>query len=73
MKKYKIAVIPGDGIGPEVMNEAVRVLNRVSELDGSFGFEFTTYPWGCEYYLEHGEMMPADGIETLKQYDAILL
>ncbi|MBQ9155036.1 MAG: tartrate dehydrogenase [Solobacterium sp.] len=73
MNTYKIAVIPGDGIGPEVMNEAVRVLNRVSELDGSFGFEFTTYPWGCEYYLEHGEMMPADGIETLKQYDAILL
>ena len=73
MDKYKIAVIPGDGIGPEVMTEAVRVLNRVSELDGSFGFEFTTYPWGCEYYLKNGEMMPADGMETLKQYDAILL
>lgn len=73
MQTYRIAVVPGDGIGPEVMDEAVRVLNRVSELDGSFGFEFTTYPWGCEYYLEHGEMMPEDGIETLKQYDAILL
>ena len=73
MEKFKIAVIPGDGIGPEVMTEAVRVLNRVSELDGSFGFEFTTYPWGCEYYLKNGEMMPADGMETLKQYDAILL
>ena len=73
MTVYKVAVVPGDGIGPEVMNEAVRVLNRVSELDGSFSFEFTTYPWGCEYYLAHGEMMPEDGIETLKQYDAILL
>ena len=73
MKVYKIAVIPGDGIGPEVMKEAVRVLKRVSELDGTFDFAFTVYPWGCEYYLEHGEMMPADGIETLKQYDAILL
>ena len=73
MTTYKIAVIPGDGIGPEVMNEAVRILNRAAELDGTFDFEFTTYPWGCEYYLKHGEMMPADGIETLKQYDAILL
>ncbi len=73
MTTYKIAVIPGDGIGPEVMKEAVRVLEKVAELDGTFDFTFTTYPWGCEYYLEHGEMMPADGIETLKQYDALLL
>ncbi|MBQ7065186.1 MAG: tartrate dehydrogenase [Firmicutes bacterium] len=73
MKQYKIAVIPGDGIGPEVMREAVRVLERVSELDGSFGFEFTTYPWGCKYYLENGKMMPDDGIGILKDYDAILL
>ncbi len=73
MKKYRIAVIPGDGIGPEVMREAVRVLERVSELDGSFGFEFTTYPWGCEYYLKNGCMMPENGIEILKAYDAILL
>ena len=73
MNIYKIAVIPGDGIGPEVMDEAVRVLNRVSELDGSFRFAFTTYPWGCEYYLKHGEMLPPDGMEILKEYDAILL
>ena len=73
MNIYKIAVIPGDGIGPEVMKEAVRILNRASELDGSFGFEFTTYPWGCQYYLETGEMMPKDGIGILKAYDAILL
>ena len=73
MGMYKIAVIPGDGIGPEVMAEAVKVLNRVAALDGSFQFQFTTYPWGCKYYLEKGEMMPADGMETLKQYDAILL
>ncbi|MBQ7516687.1 MAG: tartrate dehydrogenase [Schwartzia sp.] len=73
MKMYKIAVVPGDGIGPEVMEEAVKVLNRVSSLDGSFQFSFTTYPWGCKYYLENGEMMPADGLDILKQYDAILL
>ncbi|MBQ9593100.1 MAG: tartrate dehydrogenase [Lachnospiraceae bacterium] len=73
MTTYKIAVVPGDGIGPEVMTEAVKVLNHVAALDGSFGFDFTWYPWGCEYYLETGEMMPADGMETLKAYDAILL
>lgn len=73
MITYKIAVIPGDGIGPEVMKEAVRVLDTVSQLDGRFRFEFTTYPWGCEYYLKNGEMMPSDGLEILKQYDAILL
>ena len=73
MKTYRIAVIPGDGIGPEVMTEAVKVLNHVSKLDGSFDFSFTWFPWGCEYYLKTGEMMPADGIETLKSYDAILL
>lgn len=73
MKTYKIAVIAGDGIGPEVIGEAVKVLNAVSEADGGFGFEFTEYPWGCQYYLETGEMMPADGISMLRNYDAILL
>ena len=72
-KNYKIAVIPGDGIGPEVMAECVKVLNVIAERDGSFSFEFTTFPWGCEYYLEHKEMMPENGIEILSKYDAILL
>ena len=43
---YRIALIPGDGIGPEVIDEAVRVLNRVAELDDRIAFEFTTFPWG---------------------------
>ena len=73
MKVYKIAVIAGDGIGPEVLAEGIKVLNRVSELDGSFKFEFTHFPWGCDYYLETGKMMPDDGIETLKGFDAIYL
>ena len=73
MKIYQIAVIPGDGIGPEVMHEAVKVLKAVSDLDGSFRFEFTEYPWGCEYYLKTGEMMPEDGLDQLKSSDAILL
>ena len=73
MKTHKIAVIAGDGIGPEVIGEGVKVLRKVAELDGSFQFEFTHFPWGCEYYLKNGRMMPEDGIETLKQYDAVFL
>lgn len=73
MQRYKIAVIAGDGIGPEVIAEGVKVLKKVAELDGGFEFEFTEFPWGCEYYLENGEMMPKNGIEILSKYDAIFL
>ena len=73
MKIYNIAVIAGDGIGPEVLAEGIKVLNRVAELDGSFKFEFTHFPWGCEYYLKTGRMMPEDGIEQLSKFDAIYL
>ena len=73
MDKYKIAVIAGDGVGPEVMAEAVKVLEAASAKDGRFSFEFTYFPWGCEYYLKTGEMMPKDALETLKAFDAILL
>lgn len=73
MQTYKIAVIPGDGIGVEVVPSAIKVLDKIAKKEGTFQFEWTYFPWGCEYYLEHGEMMPADGIETLKQYDQIFL
>ena len=73
MNKHKVAVIAGDGIGPEVIAEGVKVLNKVAELDGSFQFDFTHYPWGCEYYLKEGRMMPEDGLKTLKKHDAIFL
>lgn len=73
MKKHSIAVIPGDGIGPEVIDEAVHVLGRVAEKSGAFSFDFDFFPWGCAYYLEHGIMMPQDGIAQLERYDAILL
>ena len=73
MKEYRIAVVAGDGIGPEVMAECKKVLDAAASLDGSFRFAFTDYPWGCEYYLKTGQMMPEDGIETLSKYDAILL
>ncbi len=73
MNKYNIAVIAGDGIGPEVIAEGVKVLQAVAQLDGTFEFEFTHFPWGCEYYLREGRMMPEDGLETLEKFDAILL
>lgn len=73
MKQYSIAVIPGDGIGPEVTKEAVRVLETAAACDGRFSFSFAEYPWGSEYYLKNGVMMPEDGLEILKKHDAILL
>lgn len=73
MKKFKIANIPGDGIGKEVVPAATEVLKTVSELHGGLSFEFTEFPYSCEYYLEHGEMMPEDGLERLKDFDAIFL
>ena len=73
MQTYKIAVIAGDGIGPEVIGEGKKILEKVAALDGSFRFAFTDFPWGCEYYLKTGEMMPADGLEKLKDFDAIYL
>lgn len=73
MKKYNIAVIPGDGIGAEVAAEAVKTLNFISELTGKISFNVTFYDWGCTYFLEHGKMMPDNALETLKDFDSILL
>ena len=73
MKKHRIAVIAGDGIGPEVISEGVKVLKHIAERDKSFEVEFTNFEWGCEYYLRTGKMMPDDAIETLSKYDAIYL
>jgi tartrate dehydrogenase/decarboxylase/D-malate dehydrogenase len=73
MITYNVAVIPGDGVGPEVLAEGIKVLKKVAELDGAFSFEFVNFPWGCEYYLKHGKMMDADGMDRLQQFDAIYL
>ena len=70
---HKIAVIAGDGIGPEVVAEGVKALDAAAERDGSFRFDFVHFPWGCEYYLREGRMMPEDALETLKGFDAIFL
>ncbi|HEV2352513.1 MAG TPA: tartrate dehydrogenase [Terriglobia bacterium] len=71
-RKYSIAVIPGDGIGREVVPAAVEVLQRLGERFG-LGFGFRHYDWGSDYYFEHGTMMPADGLDQLCSSDAILL
>lgn len=73
MKAYHVAVIPGDGIGRDVTNEAIKVLNAVAQKDGTFRFAFTEFPWGCEYYLKTGKMMDDDGMDVLKKFDAIFL
>ena len=69
---YKIALIPGDGIGKEVVPEAVRVMDVLSS---QYGFElaYTAFPYSCEYYLKTGTMMPDDGIDQLRHFDAIFL
>ncbi len=70
---HQIAVIHGDGIGIEVINEGLKVLNCVSELDPNIAFDFTHFPWGCEFYSKMGKMMDEDGIEKLRKFDAIFL
>ncbi len=70
MREYNVALIPGDGIGHEVCPEGVKVLAAAGELLG-YQITYETFPWGCEYYLEHGEMMPGDALARLQPFDAI--
>ncbi len=72
MKSHRIALIPGDGIGKAVTQAAWQVLQAAAKR-GGFTLEGTDFPWSCEYYRETGAMMPEDGIETLRSFDAILL
>ena len=72
MKEYNIAILPGDGIGPEVTTEAMRVLEAITAQDTTFRFKATEFNWNSEYYLKHGRMMPEDGLDQLKQFDTIL-
>ena len=68
---YKIAVIPGDGIGSEVINSGVEVLKALSKTADNLPMEFTEFDWGSDYYRKHGIMMPQDGVEMLKDYNSI--
>jgi len=72
MKNHKIAVIPGDGTGPEVIREGLKVLKAASQKFG-FSYETEVFDWGGERYLKTGEILPENAIETLKKFDAIYL
>ena len=72
MKSYKIAVIPGDGIGKEVVPEGLRVLEAAGAKYG-LKLSWDSFPWSCEYYAKHGRMMPEDGLQQIRAHDAIFL
>ncbi len=72
MNTYRLAVIPGDGIGQEVIPEGLKVLGTAADRFG-FRVEPTEFPWGCEHYLRNGVMMPKDGLDRLRDFDAIYL
>jgi tartrate dehydrogenase/decarboxylase / D-malate dehydrogenase len=70
--EYKIAVIPGDGIGREVVPAAIEILDVVAQQHG-FKFSWTEFEWGCVYFTRTGQMMPDDGLEALATYESIFL
>ncbi len=72
MTTYSIALVPGDGIGKEVVPAARHVLEALTGARSGLAFDFETLPWGGDYYRAHGVMMPPDGLETLRAKDAIL-
>jgi tartrate dehydrogenase/decarboxylase / D-malate dehydrogenase len=72
MKTYKIACIPGDGIGKEVIPAGQEVLQALAASGAGFDFAFTSFGWGGDWYRAHGKMMPDDGLDALRGQDAIL-
>ncbi|MVA22098.1 tartrate dehydrogenase [Agrobacterium vitis] len=71
MREYKIAAIPADGIGPEVIAAGLQVLEALEKRSGDFSIHTETFDWGSDYYKKNGVMMPSDGLEQLKKFDAI--
>ena len=72
MAEFNLAVIAGDGIGPEVISEGRKVLDAVAAQTDGLSFRATEFPWGSDYYRETGRMMPEDGLEQLSAHDAVL-
>ena len=72
MNHYRIACIPGDGIGKEVIPAGQAVLEAIAASSGGYTFEFEQFAWGGDWYRAHGEMMPVDGLDALRNKDAIL-
>ncbi len=71
MRSYRIAAIPGDGIGKEVIAAGLEVLTALERRDGGFHLEVQNFPWGSDYFRAHGKLMPEDGVATLRKFDAI--
>src|SRR5690606_5179639 len=71
MREYRIAAIPGDGIGQEVVPAGLEVLRALEARDAGFRFHVETLPWGSDHYRRHGRFMPADGLDVLRRFDAI--
>ena len=71
MRRYRIAAIPGDGIGREVIAAGLEVLETLARRDGGFALDVASFDWGSDYYKRHGVMMPEDGNRTLRDFDAI--
>ncbi len=72
MREHRIAAIPGDGIGPEVVAAGLEVLRAAAARDGGFGLSVEELPWGSAHYLRHGHYVPEGGLERLRSFDAIL-
>lgn len=71
-RTYKIASIPADGIGPEVIEAGIDVLKKLSETLGTFNLEFKNFDWSSETYKKLGKYIPDSGLDELKKFDAIL-
>ena len=71
MREYRIAAIPGDGIGVEVIAAGLKVLEVLADKDRGFRLQVEHFPWSSGYYLEHGRYIPDGGLERLKKFDAI--
>jgi len=68
---FRIACIPGDGIGTEITSAAIQVLTKLQDTVGTFKLDFVNFDWSSKNYLQRGWYMPADGLEQLKKHDAI--
>lgn len=69
---YKIASIPADGIGPEVISAGIQVLEKLATTLNTFDLDFTHFEWSSDYYRKHGRYLPDDALEQMKKFDAIL-
>ncbi|MCH7787138.1 MAG: tartrate dehydrogenase, partial [Chloroflexi bacterium] len=72
MVEHKVAVIRGDGVGVEVIEEGLKVLQAIAQ-ENDIEWKFSEFPWSSEYYIKNGQMMPSDGLDTLAAFDAIYL